>query len=53
MTAAGPLPVDKRSAFLERVAAHLGRLGYSRVKDSDVESAVRKSLKGLLHAPAA
>jgi hypothetical protein len=27
MTAAQPLPHDKRSAFLERVAAHLGALG--------------------------
>jgi hypothetical protein len=32
MTAAGPLSVDERSAFLERVAAHLGQLGYSARK---------------------
>jgi hypothetical protein len=51
--AARPLPHDKRSAFLERVAAHLGGLGYRRVRDCDVESAVRASLRGLLHAPAA
>jgi hypothetical protein len=53
MTAAQPLPADKRAAFLERVTAHLGQLGYRRVRDSDVERAVMVSLKGLLHAPAA
>jgi hypothetical protein len=52
-TAAGPLPPDKRSVLLGRVAAHLGQLGYRRVRDVDVESAVLKSLKGLLHEPAA
>jgi hypothetical protein len=53
MSAAKPLPVDKRAAFLERVGAHLGRLGYRHVQDADVERAVRAALKGLLHAPAA
>src|SRR5258706_12793758 len=52
--AAGPLPPDKRSVLLERVAAQLGQLGYRRVKDGDVERAVMVSLRGLLqHAPAA
>jgi hypothetical protein len=53
MTAAQPLPVEKRSAFLERVAAHLGQLGGRRVADSDVERAVTAALKNLVHAPAA
>jgi hypothetical protein len=43
----------KRSAFLERVAAHLGQLGGRRVADSDVERAVTAALKNLVHAPAA
>jgi hypothetical protein len=51
--AARPLPYEKRAAFLERVAAQLGSLGYRRVADRDVESAVRAALHGLLHAPAA
>ena len=45
----GPLPVEKRSVLVERVAAHLGSLGYRRVRDSDVESAVRVALRGLVH----
>jgi hypothetical protein len=53
MTAGEPLPPDKRSAFLERVAGYLQQTGYRQVRDVDVESAVLKSLKGLLHAPAA
>ncbi len=52
-TAATPLSLDKRSAFLERVAGHLGQHGCRRPRDIDVENAVLKSLKSLLHAPAA
>jgi hypothetical protein len=51
--AATPLPHDKRAAFLERVGAHLSSLGYRHVRDADVERAVLKSLRGLLHEPAA
>jgi len=36
--AARPLPSDKRGAFLERIAGHLGQLGYKRVADSDVSA---------------
>jgi hypothetical protein len=37
--------------FLERLAGQLGQV--RRAKDADVEHAVLKSLKGLLHEPAA
>jgi hypothetical protein len=53
MTAARPLPHDKRDVFLQRLTACLGQVGYRRVGDADVESAVLKSLKGLLHEPVA
>jgi hypothetical protein len=54
MTAAKPLPPDKRSVLLERVAANLDQLGYRRVVDADVERAIAASLAGLVeHAPAA
>jgi hypothetical protein len=48
MTAATPLPQDKRDAFLQRIAAHLGQLGFRRVADGDVERAVAMALKGLV-----
>jgi hypothetical protein len=51
--AGGPLPPEKQSAFLERVAGHLRLVGYDRVSDTDVERAVQVALRGLLHAPAA
>lgn len=51
MTAATPLPVDKRGIFLERVAAQLHLRG--RYDDTAVEEAVRAALRGLLQAPAA
>jgi hypothetical protein len=51
MTAAQPLPLDKRDAFLQRLAGQLGQV--RRPKDADIERAVMASLKGLLHAPAA
>jgi hypothetical protein len=53
MTAATPLPPDKRVVLLQRVAAHLARLGYLRVTDADLDDAVRLSLRALQHAPAA
>jgi hypothetical protein len=53
MTAAAPIPFEKRAIFLERVAGHLGRIGYQRVFDDDVAHAVATALKGLVHAPAA
>jgi hypothetical protein len=51
MTAAASLPVEKRHAFLGRIAAELERV--RRPGDRDVETAARVALKGLLQAPAA
>jgi hypothetical protein len=51
--AAKPLSPEKRVVLLERVAGHLGRLGYSRVSDADVQDAVQLALRGLVHAPVA
>jgi hypothetical protein len=53
MTAAAPIPFEKRSIFLERVAGHLGRIGYFRVRDDDVGRAVTAALRGLVREPAA
>jgi hypothetical protein len=48
--AAQPLPHDKRSAFLTRLAAQLPHLtGGQRPSDTDIERAVMVALKGLLH----
>jgi len=51
MTAAGPLALEKRACFLERIAAQFGCV--RRPSDGDVEAAVRAALKGLVHVPAA
>ena len=51
MAAAGPLPVEKRGTFLQRVAAELGRV--RRPGDRDVERATTAALRGLMHEPAA
>jgi hypothetical protein len=51
MTAAGPLPVDKRGIFLERVAARLALRG--RFNDADVDTAVQVALRGLVQESAA
>jgi hypothetical protein len=51
MVAAQPLAVEKRTCFLERIAAELARV--HRPDDRDVDHAVRAALRGLLHAPAA
>jgi hypothetical protein len=53
ITAAGPLPPEKRSICLERIAAYLRQIGYAKVRDDDVERAIRRAIQGLLHAPAA
>jgi hypothetical protein len=51
MAAAASLPPEKRSVFLQRVAAQLGRI--RRPGDEDVEHAARVALRGLMQAPAA
>jgi hypothetical protein len=53
LIAGGPLPPEKQSAFLERVAGHLRLVGYNRVSDADVERAIRAAMAGLLQEPAA
>jgi hypothetical protein len=52
MTAAAPIPPEKRSIFLERVASHLWRVGYQRVRDDDVTGAVTAALRALVHESA-
>jgi hypothetical protein len=51
MTAAGGLPVEKRSVFLERVAARL-RLHGPRFTDADLGAAIRAALTGLIQSAA-
>jgi hypothetical protein len=51
MKAAGRLPVEKRSIFLERVAAK--RRGCTRFTDADFDDAVRTALRGLVQGTAA
>ena len=51
MTAAGGLPVEKRSVFLERVAAWL-RLHGPHFTDADLDDAVRTALTGLIQSAA-
>ena len=47
MIAAGPLSPEKRSVFLERVAARL-QLHGSRFNDADLDAAVKRALRGLI-----
>ena len=51
MTAAGSLPVEKRSVFLERVAARL-RLHGPRFTDADLGAAIQAALTGLIQSAA-
>jgi hypothetical protein len=50
MTAASSLPVEKRSLFLERVAARL-RL-HRRFTDADLGAAIQAALTGLIQSAA-
>ena len=52
MTAASSVPVEKRSTFLERVAARLQLRG-GRFTDRDLGGAVRLALQWLIQQPAA
>jgi hypothetical protein len=51
MTAAGPLPAEKRSLFLERVAARLQLRG-PRFTDADLGAAIQAALTGLIQSAA-
>jgi hypothetical protein len=53
MLAAGPLAPEKRSVFLERVAAQLSRSARGRgFSDTDLDTAVQMALCGLAHEAA-
>jgi hypothetical protein len=51
MVAAGRLPVEKRSVFLERVAARLQLRG-PRFTDADLGAAIQAALTGLVQSAA-
>jgi hypothetical protein len=51
MTAAGSVPVEKRSVFLERVAAKL-RLRGPHFSDADLGAAIQAALTGLIQSAA-
>jgi hypothetical protein len=51
MTAAGSLSVEKRSTFLERVAARLQLRG-PRFTDADLSAAIQATLTGLMQSAA-
>jgi hypothetical protein len=51
MVAAGGLPAEKRSVFLERVAARL-RLHGPRFTDADLDAATQAALTGLIQSAA-
>ena len=51
MVAATPLPPEKRSIFLERVAARL-RLHGPRFTDADLGAAIQAALTGLIQSAA-
>jgi len=51
MTAAGSLPVEKRSTFLERVAARLQLRG-SHFTDADLGAAIQAALTGMIQSAA-
>ncbi len=53
MAAAADVPHEKRSQFLERIAAMLTLRGRGHFTDSDVDDAVRLALVGMVHASAA
>jgi hypothetical protein len=51
MVAAGGLPAEKRSVFLERVAARL-RLHGPHFSDTDLGAAIQAALTGLIQSAA-
>ena len=51
MAVAGTLDQDKRSTFLQRIAAQLEQRG--RFSDDDVVHTAQLALNGLVHHPAA
>lgn len=53
MTAAALVPIEKRDAFLQRIAAMLTLRGRGHFTDRDVGDAVRPALVGMVHESAA
>ncbi|MGC2824417.1 MAG: hypothetical protein WA322_09305 [Pseudolabrys sp.] len=53
MAAASHVPHEKRSQFLERIAAMLRLRGRGHFNDADVNDAVARALSGMTHQPAA
>ena len=53
MAAASHVPIEKRSQFLERIAAMLALRGRGHFTDGDVDNAVKLALVGMVHASAA
>jgi hypothetical protein len=53
MTSAADIPPEKRSMFLERVAAMLAMRGRGHFDDGDVADVAKLALTGLAHQPAA
>ena len=53
MAAASQIPHEKRSQFLERIAAMLRLRGREHFTDGDVGDAVKLALVGLVHESAA
>ena len=51
MTAAGSVPVEKRSVFLERVAARLQLRGF-HFTDADLGAAIQAALTGSIQSAA-
>ena len=51
MTAAGTMPVEKRSTFLERIAARLQLRG-PHFTDADLGTAIQAALTGLIQSAA-
>ena len=51
MTAAGPLPPEKRGVLLERIAAKLKLCG-PHFTDADLDNAIRIGLQGLIQSAA-
>jgi hypothetical protein len=49
MGIAGSLPIEKRDAFLQRLAAHMKHLNICRPTNHELDTACRIALQGLLH----
>ena len=53
MDAARTLPVEKRSVYLQRIAAQLALRGHGHFRDSDIQDVTALALRGLIHTNAA